>query len=246
MNSRVKFLAVAVLASVCGMAALAQSPGRFVATGKMTTPRSGHTATLLKDGRVLITGGYQQDARGKGSDLASAELYDPSTGTFTPTGDMTTSRESHTATLLSDDRVLIVGGLSEAMSSASSSEVYDPATGIFTRSGNMTAPHHWLSANLLSDGKVLISGRPTLELYDPASGTFTALGPSSTYGSNSAALLTDGRRSRCFTLCHEQRFAQPRCQRARQRILVSYHHPAAKRQSINCGRRRRCVRPDNQ
>ncbi len=172
--------------------AVAQSPGKFIDTGNMTTPRTGHTATLLKDGRVLITGGAHTDSLGKSAVLASAELYDPSTGTFTPTGEMTTARQWHSATLLPDGRVLIVGGLSEARSFPSSSEVYDPVTGKFTRSGNMTAPHYWHSANLLSNGKVLISGTPTLELYDPASGIFTALGPSRAYGSENAALLTDG------------------------------------------------------
>ena len=186
-------LAAVAIAWMCGLAALAQSPGRFVAAGTMTTARTGHTATLLKDGRVLIAGGGHIDSLGKGTFLASAELYDPSTGTFTPTGDMTTSREWHTATLLSDGRVLIVGGLPEADAFPSSSEVYDPATGIFTRSGNMTSRHSFHAANLLSNGKVLISGWPTLELYDPASGIFTAFGPSSTYGSENTALLTDGR-----------------------------------------------------
>jgi uncharacterized protein (TIGR03437 family) len=168
-----------ILAGLSTLDAVAQSPGTFVATGAMTTPRMGHTATLLKDGRVLITGGIHR--HGQDTILASAELYDSSAGTFTPTGDMTTPREWHTATLLPDGRVLIVGGVSELIpgirpSPLSSSELYDPATGLFTRSGDMTTPHRSHAANLLNNGKVLITGSPTAELYDPTSGIFTSLG----------------------------------------------------------------------
>jgi large repetitive protein len=77
----------------------------FVATGNLTTARSGHTGTLLPDGQVLIAGGY-----GPIGYLASAELYDPSTGAFTPTGEMTTAQAWHTATLLRNGKVLIAGG----------------------------------------------------------------------------------------------------------------------------------------
>jgi hypothetical protein len=112
---------------------LAQSPGKFVATGTTTTQRNGHTATLLKDGRVLIPGGSFYNPLGKNTLLSSAELYDPSTGTFTPTGNMTTARERHLATLLADGRVLLVGKLDL------SAELYDPATGTFTATGGLPA-----------------------------------------------------------------------------------------------------------
>src|SRR5262245_27635050 len=81
-------------------AATAQARGTFVPTGNLITPRGGgHTATLLLNGRVLITGGWDGIHRGPSS---SAELFDPETGTFTATGSMTTGRGDHSATLLPD------------------------------------------------------------------------------------------------------------------------------------------------
>jgi uncharacterized protein (TIGR03437 family) len=184
-------LRLTILSGLLVADAVAQSPGKFVTTGSMTALRTNHTATLLKDGRVLITGGEGVDVRGKGTFLASAELYDPSTGAFTPTGDMTTSRFWHTATLLADGRVLIAGGLPEANSFPSSSELYDPATGLFTRSAEMTGKHFFHLANLLNNGKVLITGYSGAELYDPASGAFTRIGDMGYV--NNTVVLPDGR-----------------------------------------------------
>jgi hypothetical protein len=88
----------------------------------MTTARWGQSATLLSDGRVLIAGGNDQLKV-----LTSAELYDPATGSFSPTGSMATPRGYHTTTLLPDGRVLIAGGLAEQVSMGlASAEVYQP------------------------------------------------------------------------------------------------------------------------
>ena len=108
--------------------ALAQSSGTFVATGSMHGPRDGFTATLLNDGRVLVTGGFD------GQVTASAELYDPSAGKFISAGTMSTPRARHTATLLADGRILIAGGSSGREPSA---ELFDPSTGVFTPTGSM-------------------------------------------------------------------------------------------------------------
>src|SRR5262245_3000427 len=96
-------LQLVLVLSFCNVV-LAQSTGTFTATGGMSIPRAGHTATLLNSGKVLIAGGGSK----------SAELYDPATGTFTPTGDMTWLQSGHTATLLPDGKVLIVGGSGQA------------------------------------------------------------------------------------------------------------------------------------
>ena len=184
MHSSMKHLAVGILAWMGGLAAVAQSPGKFVPTGSMAKTRVASSATLLKNGRVLVAGGYYDNS----IDLATAELYDPSTGAFTPTGNMTAARAWHSATLLLDGRVLIAGGMdSRGLRSA---ELYDPATGTFTGTADMNAEHS--SANLLSDGRVLITGSGSAEIFDPLTGVFMAAGPLTNAGTSSGAILNSG------------------------------------------------------
>jgi hypothetical protein len=165
----------------------AQAPGAFVPIGNMAANRVGHTATLLLNGTVLITGGTSDPS-------ASGEIFDPVTRTFAATGEMITPRVGHTATLLADGRVLIAGGWSWSNSPLASAELFDPSTGTFTATGSMLTAGTG-TATLLYDGRVLMVGTDN-ELYDPATGTFTVTGAFAgayaTPSVDTAILLSDG------------------------------------------------------
>ncbi len=171
----------------------------FTTTGSMGTARLCHTATLLPNGKVLIAGGG--DPSLGDISFSSAELYDPVTGTFSPTGSLGGARVYHTATLLPNGRVLIAGGY-DGTSNISSAEVYDPATGTFSPTGSMGTARAGHTATLLPSGKVLIAAGSAVaytttnsaELYDPATGTFTPTGSLvTTRGGHMAVLLPNGK-----------------------------------------------------
>lgn len=208
----------------CSTAASLYDPssGTFSPTGSLSVVRSGKTATLLRDGRVLFAGGSDCPTAGTEGIWASAELYDPSTGTFSPTGSMHAPREAQTATLLADGRVLIAGGLTGPSASATmtitlasyrlaetdanyylaTAETYDPLTGTFSKTGSMSMARRGHTATLLQDGRVLVVGNggesspssKIADLYDPATGRFTRTG-SMKVGRwlHTATLLQDGR-----------------------------------------------------
>ncbi len=181
--------------------------GTFSPTGSLRHARGSHTATLLSDGRVLIAGGGSASWTDKvASYLASAELYDPKTGKFKPTGSMATTREYHTATQLTDGRVLITGGNDAGAHAVASAELYDPKTGTFSPTGSMASARGFHTATPLSDGRVLIVGGysagwtvdglflASAEIYDPKTGTFSPTGSlAAGRGFQTATLLSDGR-----------------------------------------------------
>jgi hypothetical protein len=175
------------------------STGTFTKTGGMTAPRESHTATLLKSGKVLITGGHK-DRREARTVYSSTEVYDPAEGTFSATGNMTTPRHKHAASLLPDGRVLIAGGSDRRdwQGRYASAEVYDPAKGAFKAIVDMNMARFKLANAVvgLRNGKVLIAGGgERLEVYDPATRTFSVVrGQIDTARFFSAAtLLQDGR-----------------------------------------------------
>jgi hypothetical protein len=168
----------------------------------MSTGRSFHTATLLGNGKVLVTGGS-----GNGISSATADLYDPVAKTFTPTGSMTVARAGHAATLLNYGTVLLTGGASAfGGESTIAAELYDPNTGNFTATNLMTDGRSAHTAALLNNGQVLIAGGSGLffgggvseslssaEVFDPATGSFTATADMTAIReSHTATLLGNG------------------------------------------------------
>jgi hypothetical protein len=164
----------------------------WAASGSLGTGRFGHTATLLRSGKVLVAGGLDN----RDLYLASSELYDPGTGTWTATGNLGAARVYHTATLLPSGKVLVAGGADDFFSPGlTSSELYDPETGTWTATGNLGAVRADHTATVLASGEVLVAGGyfTSSELYDPGTGTWTATGRLGAIFSHTATLLASGK-----------------------------------------------------
>jgi N-acetylneuraminic acid mutarotase len=182
--------------------------GTFSVTGSLNTARYQHKAVLLTTGEVLVMGGI--GVNGNYDSFASAELYNPSKGKWTLTGNMTLGRTGHTATLLKTGQVLVTGGSAYEITCYASAELYDPATGEWTATGNMTQPRCLHSATLLPNGNVLVAGGvgslydsntqsdtdtvTTAEIYNPATHTWVATGSLNASRADAATtLLGDGK-----------------------------------------------------
>lgn len=203
-----KILPLVLALATLGSGIQPASAASFVFTGSMHDARCFHTATLLPGGQVLVAGGdaglsyYLRT-----NPISSAELYDPAAGTWTMTGgSMETVRESHTATLLPNGKVLVVGGEQGQEVYLSSAELFDPATGAWTKTGSLNTARSGHTATLLANGKVLVAGGAgvigknyegrltSAELYDPNSGTWTLTGSMNTGREwHTATLLPDGK-----------------------------------------------------
>ena len=147
--------------------------------GSMTTPRWGHSATVLNDGKLLVVGG-QERASGR---VGTAEIYDPVSNSWSSAGSMIDPRgKAHSSVLLSDGKAMIIGD-----TESGSVEIYDPTSNTWTATGSLNKARNWVSATLLSDGSVLIAGGEdanksgrlalaTAEVWDPATGEFSETG----------------------------------------------------------------------
>ena len=164
----------------------------------LNTDRFGHAAALLKDGRVLIVGGQQWTVGHPSVPLASAEVYDPRTNTFSRTGDLSYARDRPTATLLNDGTVLIAGG-QNGDAGPRVCELFHPDTGKFTLlPAQLTEPRMAHSDATLPDGRVLLAGGwgtaahatlPSTEVFDPRTGAFSPGPPMPQGGAHDLALV---------------------------------------------------------
>ncbi len=179
----------------------------FSATGSMSFARSGHTATLLNNGTVLVAGGGDPGDGSNADDYTTAEIYHPATGSFTRVGNMTQGRTQHSASLLGDGRVLLAGGSTDlngfGLVPSNTAEIYDPAALTFSPAGNMPNAAALHTASMLLDGTVLVAGgygdscpgtRSGVSIFHPASNSFS-LGPSlaKARAEHTATTMNDGR-----------------------------------------------------
>ena len=150
MKMTIKQVTKVILAVVLveGFGIAPASSGEWTATGAMSLERAGHTATLLPDGRVLVTGGDASNPNGSGSD--TAEIYDPSTDLWSPVASMDNRRIFHSATLLSDGTVLVFGG-------GGGAAIYDPIANSWAPTGSPIDNRIQQSATLLNNGNVLVA-----------------------------------------------------------------------------------------
>jgi hypothetical protein len=179
-----------------------QSGPGFASTASLLTDRFGFTATLLLDGKVLVAAGGI-NASGGTDVIGDAELYDPAEGTFHRSSSTASPRIFHSATLLPNGKVLLVGGLGLSGTNAitlKTADIYDPNLDSFTATGEMTSARQGHTITLLKNGKVLVAGGKsdaflaTAEIYDPSTGQFLPTGNMITARTgHTATLLPDGR-----------------------------------------------------
>jgi hypothetical protein len=176
-----------------------QDTGTMNPTGSMSMARTEHRAIALYDGRVLITGGFDSS----GTPTATAEIYNPATGTFSSTtGPMGTARGAHRVNTVGDGKILITGGFSTGGVALASAELFDPATGTFSpTTGSLGQARARHSATVLPTGEVLIAGGnsgsgvlASTEIYNPDTKMFSSRPPlNQARQTHSAQVLPNGK-----------------------------------------------------
>src|SRR5262245_44445572 len=192
-HSFASILSVILTTLILKTFALGQVTPRWIPTGSLNIPRSGHTSTLLPNGKVLVVGGESS---------GSAELFDPATGTWSVTGSLNILRSVYTATLLQNGKVLVSGTSAPwPFVQSSDAELYDPATNTWSVTGSLNTTRYGPTATLLPNGQVLVTGGQddfdlplaSAELYNPGTGTWSVTGSLQTERTrHTATLLPDG------------------------------------------------------
>lgn len=178
-------------------------------------PRVGHTATVLPDGRVVVSGGETVAADRQRDVTPAVEIFDPTSNSWTETGSLATGRAGHTANLLPDGRILIAGGQTAAtrggrlqfvaagaaILSSASTEIFDPQAGSWQPAASLGTPRTDHSATLLPSGQLLVVGGygpngvtplGTAERYDPATNVWSLMNMPTPRAEHTATLLPDG------------------------------------------------------
>lgn len=179
--------------TLAGVELFSASTGQWSSVASLPAARANHTATLLQDGRVLVVGGGRSTGElfPSGNVTAATALFDPTTRTWAPAGDLATARSHHAAIALADGRVLVIGGagsthtngprLADALASC---ELFDPATGTWSPTGSLHTARFFHTAVRLASGQVLVAGGAnskeegfaSAELFDPTTQTWTVTG----------------------------------------------------------------------
>ena len=194
---RLLIVAFALGAALASALPATAGDNEFVSTASLTDGRWSHLGVRLSSGRVLVAGGWGPIGGGYVTIKSSSELYDPASGSWTPSGEMTIPRANPVYSVLADGRVFVAGGESvspeRGLELVRSIEIYDPASGAFAAAGEL--PFFPVSAQSLADGRVLaLDGAGAAVLYDPVDASSVETGHALRgHGGGTQTLLADGR-----------------------------------------------------
>jgi Kelch motif len=177
--------------------------GNWTLTSTPATFHDGGSATRLANGQVLLAAGYNPGFTSAPAFIATAELYNPSTGQWSPTGTLPSARRYQAAVLLPNGQVLVAGGQDSSFSSIADAALYNPATGSWQTTASMHENRAAPVAELLGNGTVLVAGGlnysngsfvgslASAEIYNPSTGKWTATATMPSTGSL-GSMLSNG------------------------------------------------------